>query len=216
MRAGAPFRPRRGHDRLAWAGPLVGATFLAGLGGGVARSDHPYPRPGASADEITRYFTQPSRAPRVSAAGQVLSAASLAAWTARVARLAAGDRPARAAALAGGAISTAALATSAACTALLTSTQDPERAVRLHRAAFVAGGPTHGAGFGLLLAASAVAGRRDRRVPPALARAALAAATPNLLAPAYLRSPRAVWLIPAGRFSGLIVTAATGARLARA
>ncbi|MBT2556107.1 hypothetical protein, partial [Arthrobacter sp. ISL-5] len=84
---------------------------------------------------------------------------------------------------------------------------------QLHRAAFAAGGPVHGAAFGLLLAALGVAGRRSGRLSRTVTTAAVAAALPNLLSPLYLKWPGLVWLIPAGRFPGLIVTAIAGIRL---
>jgi hypothetical protein len=40
-------------------------------------------------------------------------------------------------------------------------------------------------------------------------------AVPNLVSPAYLLWPPAVWAIPGGRFPGLIVTALAGVKLAR-
>jgi hypothetical protein len=206
-----------GRDRLALAGPAVGATFLGGLGGAMARSAHPYPRPGASAEEIRRYFTQPSRAPLISVAGQLLSAASLLLWGKRVSRLGQGSPDVQAKAVAGGALGAGSLAVSAGCAATLAwRPVSDAAAVRIHRAAFLAGGPTHGFGFGLLLAGLGSAGRRSGRLPEPLARAALASAVPNLLSPAYLVWDPAAWLIPIGRFPGLIVTAAAGARLASA
>ena len=204
-------------DRLALAGPAVGATFLGGLAGAMARSEHPYPRPGASAEEITRYFKQASQAPLISVAGQLLSAASLLLWVKRVSRLDAGSPDVQAEAVAGGALGAAALAVSAGCAATLALRPvSPAAAVRIHRAAFLAGGPTHGVGFGFLLSALGRAGRRSGRLADPLARAALASAVPNLLSPAYLVWDPAAWLIPIGRFPGLIVTAAAGARLASA
>jgi hypothetical protein len=204
------------RDPLAMAGPAVGATFLGGLGGAMARSEHPYPRPGASAEEIRRYFTQPSRAPLISVAGQLLSAASLLLWGKRVSRLGEGSADVQAGAVAGGAIGAASLAVSAGCAATLARRPvSSAAAVRIHRAAFLAGGPTGGLGFGLLLAALGSAGRRSGRLSDPLARAALASAVPNLLSPAYLAWDPAAWLIPIGRFPGLIVTAAAGAQLAR-
>jgi len=93
----------------------------------------------------------------------------------------------QAAAALGGTISSGALAAFAACTAAMASRSHPAgRAVRLHRAAFLPGGPTHGAGFGLLLTALGMAGHRTGQLPPPLASAALASAVPNLLAPIYL------------------------------
>jgi hypothetical protein len=79
----------------AWAGPLVGAAFLAGLGGGIARSTYPYPRPGSSPQQIEDYFGQPSRSPWVSITGQYLSAAALTVWTTQDVGLAAGQRAPR-------------------------------------------------------------------------------------------------------------------------
>jgi hypothetical protein len=215
-RAARQLRRRGGRDRLALAGPAVGATFLGGLGGAIARSEHPYPRPGASAEDIRRYFTQPSRAPLISVAGQLLSAASLLLWVKRVSRLGQGSPALQARAIAGGALGAGALAVSAGCAGTLAwrPLSDPAT-VQIHRAAFLAGGPTHGVGFGLLLHALGSAGRRDGRLPDPIARVALASAVPNLLSPAYLAWAPAGWLIPLGRFPGLIVTAAAGTRLAR-
>ena len=118
----------------------------------------------------------------------------------------------------GGTISSGALAASAACTAALASRSPPAgRAVRLHRAAFLPGGPTHGAGFGLLLTALGMAGHRTGQLPPPLASAALASAVPNLLAPIYLGDGRrrCGGSPPAGRFPGLIITATAGRYVGR-
>ncbi len=200
------------HPPRLRSGPLVGLTFLGGIGGGLARSEHPYPRPGADAAAIRRYFSQPNGAPRISAAGQLLSAASLIAFTADVARLAGPGE--RAAAIAGGGVAAAALGASGALTAALTLApgRDERRVVAMHRWAFLAGGPTHGAGFGLLLGALGLAGRRTGALPRRLADAALATAVPNLLSPLYLVADPAAWLIPVGRFPGLVVCAIAGAR----
>jgi hypothetical protein len=175
---------RRTGDRLAWAGPLVTGTFVAGVGGMMARSEHPYPRPGTSAEDIRAFFTQPARAAWIGVAGQTLSTASLAAWTLVVARLAGDDRALRRVAVSGGALATGALATSAVCSAALVAPgAGADRRLRLHRTAFVAGGPIHGAGFGLLLGALGLAGGRTSRLSRPLRSAALAAAGANLLAP---------------------------------
>jgi hypothetical protein len=198
-----------------WSGPLVGATFLGGIAGTMARSKHPYPRPGSSPEQIATFFGQ--GAPWISVTGQVLSAASLTAWTGAVVRLTGRDRALRAAAIAGGAISAAALGASAACTAALAARPEPsERSVHLHRAAFLAGGVTHGIGFGLLLGALGFTGRRTGALSRRLANAALVAAVPNLVSPAYLAWPPAAWTIPAGRFPGLVITAVAGVQMAKA
>lgn len=215
----------------AVTGPLVGAAFLGGVGTAVKLSDHPYPRPGADADAIRTYFTDGARGARVSATGQLVSATTLAAFSGAVASFArrsgrrglrrrrdpAADRLA-AAAVAGGAVASAALAASGLHAAALTTRRaaDPGRAVALHRRAFLAGGPTHGAGFGLLLGALGLAGLRGGTLPRPLAVAAVAAAVPNLLGPLYLVAEPAGWFIPMGRFPGLIVTGVAGAHIARA
>jgi hypothetical protein len=206
----------RKRDRLALAGPAVGATFLGGFGGAMARSEFPFPRPGASGKEIRRYFTQPSRAPLISVAGQLLSAASLALWAKRVRDLGEGNPGPQRLAVAGGALSAGSLGVSAGCAATLALRPvSDSTTVKVSRAAFLAGGPAHGVGFGLLLSALGSAGRRGGRLPEPLARAALAFALPNLLSPAYLAWEPAGWLIPLGRFPGLIISAVGGVRLAR-
>jgi hypothetical protein len=214
-------RPARFSDRGAISGAVAGASFIAGIAGAMARSEHPYPRPGSSAAEIRRYFRQDSKAPYVSVAGQLVSAASMARFTASVAALAGrsprGPQALQAAARAGGGVASVTLATSAAYAARLAAGRDadPEGAVAMARRAFLAGGPIHGAGLGVLLAALGLAGLRTRELPRPLAIAALAAAPPNVLGMLYLLAEPAGWFIPAGRFPGLIVSAIAGARLSR-
>jgi hypothetical protein len=206
-------------DPAAISGAVVGVSFIAGIAGAMARSEHPYPRPGSTGAEIRRYFRQPSRAPRISIAGQLISAASLGCFTASVARLAGrtgpGSRALQAVAVTGGAVATAGLAASAVTAAALTTdrSDDPDRAVRLARRAFLAGGPIHGVGFGLLVGALGLAGLRTRALPRPVALTALASVPPNLLGPLYLLAEPAGWFIPAGRFPGLIVAGIAGTRL---
>ena len=213
------FTDRRPSDPGAISGAIAGVSFIAGLAGAMARSEHPYPRPGSTGAEIRRYFTQASRAPRVSIAGQLASAASVARFTASVAKLAGragrGARPLQATAVAGGAIATAGLAASAATAAALTTdrSEDEDRAVSLARRAFLAGGPIHGVGFGLLLGVLGLAGLRTRELPRPVALTALASVPPNLLGPLYLLAEPAGWFIPAGRFPGLVVAGIAGAQL---
>lgn len=211
----------RQGDPIAASGALVGVSFLAGLGTAMARSTQPYPRPGSTPAQTRRYFSQPSHAPRISAAGQLVSAMSLGAFTTAVAKLAGRSdrhpRRLRAAAIAGGGLAAASLATSGVIAAALTGRtgRDDARAVTLARRAFVAGGPTHGVGFGLLIGALGRAGLDTGELPRPLAICALGAAVPNFLGPLYLIAEPAGWLIPAGRFPGLIVCGIAGARLSR-
>jgi hypothetical protein len=209
------------RDAGALSGPLVGISFVTGAGGGVALADHPYPLPGSTAEEVRRYFGHSPIPGRLSAAGQFISAASLIRFTTSVARLAGrsgrDSGKLRAAAIAGGGLAATALATSAACAAALTGHPGREdaRALALHRRAFIAGGPVHGAGFGALVGALSLAGLRTGELPRPLAIAGLGSAVAGLLSPLYLVSERLALLIPAGRVTGLIVSGVAGARLGR-
>ena len=193
----------------AWTGPLTGTSFIAGILGAATLSKLPYPRPGSTADEIRAYFSQRPSPTTLSVCGQLIATVALARFASNVARTeTAGQRPraTRAAARIGGTLATASLTASTACATTLTLPRDrPEsRVVALHRWAFLLGGPIHGVGFGLVVAAAALdTGPRTRR---SVARLSVAA---NLLSPLYLALEPAAWLIPIGRFSGygLIATA---------
>jgi hypothetical protein len=208
-------------DPGALSGPLVGISFIAGAGGGVAIADYPYPRPGSTASEIRRYFGESSIPGRLSATGQLVSAASLIRFTTSVAKLAgrAGPeaRKLRAATIAGGALAAVSLVASGACAAALTGRRgrDDGGAIALHRWGFIAGGPVHGAGFGALVGALGLAGLRTGELPRPLAIAALASGAAGLLSPLYLVTERAALLIPAGRVTGFIVSGISGVRLSR-
>ena len=209
------------HDTGALSGPLAGLSFIVGVAGAMAVADTPYPRPGADLAEIRRYFRGNPRAARISVVGQLISAASLVRFTAAVVKLAGrsgrASRGLRAAAAAGGGIAAASLATSALCAAALTGSRGEQdaSAAALHRLMFAAGGPVHGAGFGALIGALGVAGMRTGDLPRPLATAGLVSAAAGMLSPLYFVSERAVWFIPAGRFSGLLVSGIAGARLSR-
>jgi hypothetical protein len=210
------FHTQARRDPLALSGPLAGISFIAGIGGSMARADSPYPRPWATPSQVRTYFTENAGAARLSAAGQFISTICLARFTTSVARLA-GSRGLRTAAVAGGAVATGSLATSALCSAGLSGRwgRQEDSAARLHRLGFRAGGPVHGAGFGLLCGALGVAGSRTGQLPRAVAVTALASAGAGLLAPLYFVAPKAAWFIPAARFPGLIVCAIAGVRLSR-
>lgn len=84
-----------------------------------------------------------------------------------------------------------------------------------HRRAFAAGGPVRTAAFGVLVGCLSLAGGRSRRLPRALTTAGLASATVGVLSPLNVVAEPAGWLIPVGRFSGLIVLGIAGVRLSR-
>ena len=211
-----PFR-----DPGAMSGLLTGVSFVGGVGGGVALANSPYPRPGSEPAEVSRYFTENSRSARLSATGQLISTASLARFTASVARLAGrsgkGSRGLRAAAIAGGWLATASLATSGLHTLALSGRRGKEDdgAAKLARRGFVFGGPIHGVGFGVLTGALALAGLRTGELPRPVAILGLVSAASGILSPLYFVKESAGWLIPIGRFSGLVVSGIAGIKLGR-
>jgi hypothetical protein len=208
-------------DRAALSGIVSAATFVGGVAGSLARSDVPYPRPGADAPTIRRFFQGNRGAARIGAAGQLVSAVTLGRFSASVVRLAGstgpGSRRLQLAAGVGGATAVAALAGSGLLSATLTrdDARSDDEIVALHRRTFLAGGILHGVGFGVLVGALGIAGRRTGALPSGLTTAALGSAAAGLLTPLYLAAGPAGLLIPIGRFSGLIVTGIAAVRLAR-
>jgi hypothetical protein len=204
----------------AWAGPAAMGLFLAGVATAVRTARSPYPRPGAASDVVQEYFQGSAGPARVSVAGQLASAAALVPFADAVARLAAplprGTALARTARVAGlGAATT--LTASALMAAALTAApgRDPDTAIRLHRRAFVVGGPLHAGTLGVLMGVLAVAGQQTGRLPRSVVLVAAASAVAGLAAPLYLVDQRVVLLVPAGRFSALVVAAVGGAALTR-
>jgi hypothetical protein len=208
-------------DPGALSGVLAGVSFVGGLATGLSLAEMPFPRPGADVKDIQRFFQGDAGPERISVTGQLISAASLAVFTASVARLAGragrGSRALRAAAIAGGALASVSLAASATAAAALTAGpgRDEERARSLHRFVFTAGGPVHGAGLALLLGALGLAGLGTGTLPRPLAAAALSAAGVDALAPVVLVVPGAALVLPAGRFPTFVVLGISGVRLAR-
>jgi hypothetical protein len=207
-------------DRGALSGPLAGLSFIAGIGGANALADQPYPRPGTDPDQIREYFTQNPGPTRLSAAGQAISAVSLARFTASVVRLAGrsgrGSRALQIAAIAGGGVAAASLAASAACTAALSARwgRREDSATAVARRGFLAGGVIHSPAFGVLLGTLGLAGLRTGELPRPVAITALASASACLLAPLYLVAEPFAWFIPAGRFPGLVDIGIAGTQLA--
>jgi hypothetical protein len=175
------------NDLLVWRprGPErhpCGRQFRRwrGCGDGSGRLSLPAPRRRASGNR--RYFRGSAGAARLSVVGQLFSAASLAWFTASVASLATrsgrGSRGLQVAALAGGGLAATSLATSALLSAVLTGRQGEQdaSASALHRLVFAAGGPVHGAGFGVLVGSLGLVGLRTGELPRPLALAGLASA----------------------------------------
>jgi hypothetical protein len=188
----------------------------------MALADSPYPRPGSEPAEVRRYFRGNPVAARISVLGQLVSAASVARFSVSVVKLAArsgrrGSRGLRAAAIGGGGLAAASLATSALCAAALTGSRGEQdaSAAALHRLMFAAGGPVHGVSFGVLVGALGLSRLRTGELPRPLAIASLASAAAGLMSALYFVTDRAVWFIPAGRFSGLLVSGIAGSLLGR-
>ncbi|QYJ15568.1 hypothetical protein Rxycam_01392 [Rubrobacter xylanophilus DSM 9941] len=209
------------RDPGAMSGLLTGISFIAGVGGWVALADSPFPRPGTEPAEVSHYFTENSRSARLSATGQLVSTAALARFTASVARLAGrsgpGSESLQKTAIVGGALAVASLATSGLHTLALSGRwgKEDESAARLARRSFAFGGPIHGVGFGVLTGALSLAGLRTGELPRPVAIIGLASAASGVLSPLYFLKEQAGWLIPIGRFSGLVVSGIAGVRLSR-
>jgi hypothetical protein len=178
-------------DRGALSGLAAGVRFIAGVAGAMALADLPYPRPGADPTQIRTYFSQNAGPARLSAAGQAISAVALARFTASVATLAGrsgrGSRALQAAAVAGGGVAAASLAVASACAAALTgpSGRQDASAAALARRGFIAGGPVHAVGFGVLLGALGLATHRRAAPTAGHRRAGLSNRKPAV--PAVLR-----------------------------
>jgi hypothetical protein len=67
----------------------------------------------------------------------------------------------------------------------------------------------------VLVGSLGLAGLRTGELPRPLALAGLASAAAGLLSPLYSVAEPAAWFIPAGRFSGLLVSGNAGVRLGR-
>src|SRR3954454_14953731 len=144
-----PAVPSPTPDRAALSGPLSGTTFLAALAGALSSADVPAPGAGADAVTIRRFCHGNRGSARLSAAGQLVSAAALGRFTASVVRLAGpGSGALPAAAAVRGSTAVGSLATSGVLTAALTTgrAESDDRAVAMHRRAFLAGGVAHGVG----------------------------------------------------------------------
>jgi len=210
----APGRPP--GELGALSGPLAGVSFAGGLVAGLAVACAPYPPPGASPAAIRRYFQRGAGGARISVAGQLVSAASLARFSGSVAGLARESAPGapalQAATATSGGLATATLAGSALTALALTGRAGRRRAtmLALHRRVFLLGGPLHTAAFGLLVGCLSVAGRRTGRLPRPLTTAGLASAAAATLSPLALVVDRAMLLIPAGRITGLAVCGIAG------
>ncbi|MEU0092447.1 hypothetical protein [Kribbella sp. NPDC006257] len=108
------------------------------------------------------------------------------------------------------------LAGSATLAVTLADRMAVDESVALSRRAFVAGGPAHGLGFGVMTAALTAAGSGNGALGPQLTGLGIVASVAGILCPSYFAAETAGWLIPIGRFSGLALLAIGGKKLAAA
>ena len=212
----------RQPDPTAITGALSGVLFVGALLGAMRLAKGPFPRPGTDPAAVRSYYNESARAARFSAAGQLLSALSLAGFTASVAKAARMHRrwpramPAAAVLTGGGAVGclTAAALTHASLT--VPSQRTDQDLARTAERVFNLGGPIHGVCYGLFTAVLAETGRDLGLLGRPSVTTGVVSAAAGLLTPTYYRWDNAGWLIPIGRFSGYTVSAILGIRLARA
>lgn len=205
-------RPTEAGPPLA---PVVGVSavlFLAGIVVPLAvAGGEPYPAPLTGGEEaLVAYLARHADALRLGALLQFASSVPLAVFTAAaVARLhALGVRAAGPTiGLVGGLLGSAALAVSA-CGQWVLSRVSPDAPAALlgalNNLVFVTGGPWHVVGLGLLLAGVAVSSAFHRLLPRPIWVAGVALAVICELTTLTLVLPSAVYLIPVGRFGGLV------------
>ena len=216
-RAGTALRrPVEAGPPLPLVAAIATGLFVASVAAPVAISGAAYPSPFGPGEELTGYLSAHGDALRLAALLQFAASVPLAVLTASmVARLHALD--VRAAgptiALVGGVLASAATAVSACGQWLLSrtsSTAPPELLRALHDLGFIAGGPWHVVALGLLLAGVAVSAAFSRLLPRPVWVAGVALAGACELATLAFATTSAAYLLPLGRFGGLIwlVTAA--------
>lgn len=224
MSKASPLAPRRPAD----AGPplpavagVSAALFVAGLVVPAALSGEAYPAPGGGIDALQSYVSSHSDALRLGSLFHLASSIPLAVFTAAaVARLhALGVRAAGPLiALAGGVLASAALALSASARWALAESGSASSTpvIRVvNDVSYVTGGPWHVMALGLLIAGVAVASAFHRLLPRALWVPGVALAVICELAVLALISDAAAYLLPVGRFGGLVWLIAAGAMLPR-
>jgi len=206
------------RDRWAISGLLAGVTFIGAIAGGIKLAEGRPPRPGSDVEGVRKYWGGSKNAVRYSTTVQLISVGWLARFVLSVVKLTKRSRnkALTAAAAYGGALAVGSLAASATTSMLLTgkAREDDEKALRMANGQFALGGPIHGVGFGLLTAALALAGEQTGDLPKPVVVAGLVSAATGIASPLYFLWEPAGWLIPIGRFPGLIVSGIAGVKLA--
>jgi hypothetical protein len=202
-------------------GVLFVAIFISGLVLGGALSSAPFPMPGASPQEVARYYDENQTAVLAAGSLQALSSLALLVFSSSVTafvRRTAGGRGALPALTSGGGLSAAALLLASALLvfvlALAPGGLGLDLVGVLRQMNFLTGGTLHVAALGLFVGAASIAARRTKALPSWISGLGLVAAALAILSLASLFWFPATILIPLGRLLLAIWCVAAGLVLA--
>jgi hypothetical protein len=212
---------RSWRDPRALGGLLFVALFISGLILGGALSSAPFPMPGASPQEVARYYGENRTAALLGGSLQVLWSLALLVFASSVTafvRRTAGGRGALPALTSGGGLSAAALLLASALLgfvlALASGGVGLDLVGVLRQMNFLTGGTLHVATLGLFVGAASIAARRAKALPSWISRLGIVAAALAILSLASLFWFPATFLIPLGRLLLAIWCIAAGLVLA--
>lgn len=212
---------RRSRDPRALGGVLFVALFISGLVLGGALSSAPFPMPGASAQEVARYYDENRTAVLAAGSLQVLSSLALLVFSSSVTafvRRTAGGRGALPALTTGGGLSAAALLLASALLGFVLALAQGGLGLDLvgvlRQMNFLTGGTLHVAALGLFVGAASIAARRTKAPPSWISGLGIVAAALAILSLASLLWFPATILIPLGRLLLAIWCVAAGLVLA--
>ena len=202
-------------------GVLFVAIFISGLVLGGALSSAPFPMPGASPQEVARYYDENQTAVLAAGSLQVLSSLALLVFSSSVTafvRRTADGRGALPALTSGGGLSAAALLLASALLgfvlALASGGLGLDLVGVLRQMNFLTGGTLHVAALGLFVGAASIAARRTKALPSWISGLGIVAAALAILSLASLFWFPATILIPLGRLLLAIWCVAAGLVLA--
>ena len=212
---------RRFRDPRALGGVLFVALFISGLILGGALSSAPFPMPGASPQEVARYYSENRTAVLVGGSLQLLSCLALLVFSSSVTafvRRTAGRRGALPALTSGGGLSAAALLLASALLGFVLALASGGLGLNLlgvlREMNFLTGGTLHVATLGLFVGAASIAARRAKALPSWIYGLGIVVAALAILSLASLFWFPATILIPLGRLLLAIWCIAAGLVLA--
>ena len=212
---------RRSRDPRALGGVLFVALFISGLVLGGALSSAPFPMPGASPQEVARYYDENRTAVLAAGSLQALSSLALLVLSSSVTafvRRTAGGRGALPALTTGGGLSAAALLLASALLGFVLALAQGGLGLDLvgvlRQMNFLTGGTLHVAALGLFVGAASIAARRTKALPSWISGLGIVAAALAILSLASLLWFPATILIPLGRLLLAIWCIAAGLVLA--